>query len=72
MATKSTFRVLESGEEVWRGTAYDEDNALDKCFFDENPGNLTYTLEKWGKVKYSRELSGPGWVKVWNGRLNNI
>lgn len=64
-----TFRILEDGDQYWQGRAYDADHALERCYDDGGPGSLVkVTIEKWGKVKLSRALRAPGWVKVWEGQ----
>jgi hypothetical protein len=68
MTTKSTFRFLQHGEEVWRGSAYDAEHAEERFFdaWDEVPGSLErYTLQRWGTVKYTSTLKGKGWVTVY-------
>lgn len=63
--TMYTYRVLEDGEETWRGRAYDPSDALEKFFSigDEEPSSLIrYTVEVWGTVKVSSSMSAPGWV----------
>ena len=69
----TTFRITEkyaSGETgvFWQGSAYDADHALEKAYDDGGPGSLvTLIIEYWGRVEYSRELSGPGWVHCYTG-----
>ena len=58
--------MLEDGEETWRGMAYDVESAEEKCFCDDGPFSLVkYTLQKWGRVKFSKQISGEGWVTVY-------
>lgn len=65
----TTYRMLEDGEESWRGKAHDVEHAEEKCFYDEPPGSLVrYTLQRWGTVKFSKQLSGPGWVTVYENQ----
>ena len=63
--------MLEDGEESWRGMAYDVESAEEKCFYDEEPASLVkYTLQKWGRVKLTKEISDDGWITVYeNERL---
>lgn len=66
---KKTFRMLQNGEEIWRGSAYDAEHAEERFFdsFDESPGSLErYTLECWGTVKYGSTMTGKGWVTVYS------
>ena len=45
MKTK-TYRMLENGETSWSGQATCDEQAEEKCFFDEEPGSLVrYTLQ---------------------------
>lgn len=48
-----TYRMLENGEEVWRGKAWDVEHAEEKIFWDESPCMyIKYTLEYWNKEKW--------------------
>jgi hypothetical protein len=65
---KHLFRLLDSatGETVWQGRAYDACHAEEKAFWDESPGSMErFTLQKWGRVKLSREITGKGWVTLY-------
>jgi len=65
----TTYRMLEDGEESWRGKARDAEHAEEKCFYDESPGSLVrYTLQKWGKVKISSTMTDDGWVTVYENQ----
>jgi hypothetical protein len=67
---KELYRMLEDGEEFWRGPAYGVDHAEERAFFDESPGSIPrYTLERWGRVKYSKQLTGKGWVTVYKNEF---
>lgn len=58
--------MLEDGEQAWQGMAYDVESAEEKCFYDDGPFSLVkYTLQKWGRVKLSSQISGDGWVTVY-------
>lgn len=61
------YRMLDSdGNETWRGKAHDTEHAEERCFHDEPPGSLErFTLQVWGKVKLSREISGEGWKTIY-------
>lgn len=63
--------MLENGEQFWSGKAWDAEHAEERCFYDEEPGSLVkYTLQKWGRIKLTREISGDGWITVYeNERL---
>ena len=64
-----TYRMLEDGEESWRGKAHDVEHAEEKCFYDEPPGSLVrYTLQKWGKVKISSTMTDNGWVTIYENQ----
>lgn len=61
--------MLQDGEEMWQGRAYDIEHAEDRCFYHDSPGSLErYTLQRWGKVKVSREISVDGWVTVYENQ----
>lgn len=61
-----TFRLLEDGEEIWRGKACDVEHAEEKAFWDETPGSFQrYTLQRWGSVKISSTMKAAGWVTVY-------
>ena len=65
---KHLFRLTDSatGETVWQGRAYDARHAEEKAFWDESPGSMErFTLQKWGRVKLSRQISGEGWVTIY-------
>lgn len=48
-----TYRFLKDGFEDWRGSAYDVEQAEDKAFFHECPGELErYTLQVWTGKKW--------------------
>ncbi len=68
---KTLYRMLADGEQEWSGYAWDTEGAENKCFYDEEPSSLVkYTLQKWGRVKLTREISGDGWITVYeNERL---
>ena len=45
-----TYRMLENGETSWSGQAVCDEQAEEKCFFDEEPGSLVrYTLQYWSE-----------------------
>ncbi len=65
------YRMIDSatGETVWSGRACDADHAEEKCFWDESPGTLErFTLQKWGRVKLSRQITGAGWITVYRNQ----
>ena len=56
----------EEGNETWRGQARDVEHAEEKCFWDEPPGSLErFTLQIWGKVKITKQMSQGGWVTLY-------
>lgn len=62
------FRMLQYGEEIWRGKAIDWKDAEERCFdsWDETPGSLErYTLQRWGVISYGPSMKGKGWVMVY-------
>jgi hypothetical protein len=62
----NTYRLLEDGEELWRGKAYDAEHAEEKAFSDEPPGSIPrYTLQRRGVVKLSRQIQSMGWITVY-------
>ena len=63
------YRMLAAGEQEWSGNARDTEHAEEKCFWDELPGSLVrYTLQKWGRVKFGKSISGPGWVTIYGNQ----
>ena len=61
-----TYRILEDGEQIWQGRAYNSEHAEEKAFADEVPGSLNrYTLQSWGQVKVSSQIKTGGWVTVY-------
>ncbi len=69
MKTKSRplFRFLQNGEEIWQGRANDADHAEERAFWDETPGSLErFTLQRWGRVKLTKQISGMGWITVYS------
>ncbi len=49
MKTK-TYRMLENGETSWSGQAAYDEQAEERCFFDEEPDSLVrYTLQYWSE-----------------------
>jgi hypothetical protein len=47
-----TYRMLENGEPSWSGQAAYDEQAEEKCFFDEEPGSLVrYTLQYWSESR---------------------
>jgi hypothetical protein len=69
MKKKSTFRMLCDGEEEWRGAAFDAEHAEERCFYYEPPAaSSRYTLQKWGRVKLTRQISTAGWVTVYKNQ----
>lgn len=67
-----TYRILEDGEQLWKGLAHDPDHALEKCFNDEEPGSLCrYTLQEYRMIKLSKSNKGMGWhTHMENANLN--
>lgn len=62
--------MLVDGEEQWRGAARDTEHAEEKCFWDEPPDSIPrYTLQIWGTVKFSKQISGPGWVTIYENQI---
>jgi hypothetical protein len=64
-----TYRLLEDGEEVWRGRAESVDDALDKAFTSEDVDECFLAVEGWQKQLIAREMKAYGWVRLWSGRL---
>lgn len=63
------YRLLEDGEEIWRGKALDIEHAEERAFWSEQPGSLCrYTLQYWGQVKISSEMKTAGWVTVYENQ----
>lgn len=63
--------MLQDGEEVWRGKAYDAEHAEERFFdaWDESPGSLErYTLQRWGLVRVASWSRIPGWVTVYENQ----
>jgi hypothetical protein len=61
-----TYRLLEDGEETWKGKAYSPEQAEERAFFDESPSSqIKYTLQRWGRVQVSRENHVLGWVTLY-------
>ncbi len=74
MEQKHTFRMLQDGEEVWRGKAYDAEHAEARFFdaWDESPGSLErFTLQRWGLVRVASWSWSriPGWVNVYENQV---
>jgi hypothetical protein len=56
--------MLMDGNQFWIGTAWDEEEAEERCFHDEEPGSLVrYTLERW---------AGKKWVEVYRNKAISI
>jgi hypothetical protein len=54
-----TYRMLENGETAWSGQATCDEQAEERCFFDEEPGSLVrYTLQYWSESRHQ-------WVTVY-------
>ena len=61
--------MLEDGEVSWVGQAFDAEFAEERCFYDEEPSSLVkYTLQKWGRVKLTKEISGDGWITIYENQ----
>jgi len=67
---KSFYRMLDNqGETVWNGKAYDEEQAEERCFFDESPGALErFTLQRWQDVKVTKSIKTKGWVTIYENQ----
>lgn len=68
---RDLYRMLQDGEEIWRGDALDWKDAEERCFdsWDETPGNLErYTLQRWGTVQISSSLKDKAWVTVYSNQ----
>lgn len=75
MSKRDIYRVLENGEEAWRGKAFDADHALERyADYCDGAGSLVdLKLEKLGTVNLTKSGShkGEAWSKVWEGRLTD-
>jgi hypothetical protein len=62
----NTYRILQNGECIWQGRAYDPEHAEEKCFDDETPGGFErFTLQVWGTVRLSKSMRGKDWKTVY-------
>lgn len=66
---KHLFRVLEDGEEIWRGEAANEEMALETALGEET-SNLTYEIQAWGDKKISGSMKMKDWVFCWRGKID--
>ena len=66
--TMNYYRILQDGHEIWRGKAYDTQDAEERCFdaWDETPGSLErFTLQRWGAVKLTSSIKGKAWITIY-------